>query len=96
MIRYIVWIIPTMGFVGTVSHLAAALRLIDPDRMNLAMITTALGQAFNATTLALLESAILVLIQHIVSAREEEAVSRAGEYCLRNLVNRIYIGPPVD
>jgi hypothetical protein len=35
-------------------------------------------------------SAVLVLIQHIVQAREERALNRAGQYCLDNLINRLY------
>ena len=91
MVRYLAWVIPTLGFVGTVSHLGGALRLVDPNHMNISNVTTALAIAFNTTLVALIESAILVLIQHVVEAREEAAVGGAGEYCLRNLINRLYI-----
>jgi len=91
MVRYLAWVIPTMGFIGTVSHLGNALRLVDPDHMNISAVTTALAIAFNTTLIALIESAILVLIQHVVQTREDAAVGSAGEYCLRNLINRLYI-----
>jgi biopolymer transport protein ExbB/TolQ len=91
MVRYLAWVIPTLGFVGTVSHLGNALRLVDPNHMNISNVTTALAIAFNTTLVALIESAILVLIQHVVEAREDAAVSRAGEYCLKNLINRLYL-----
>jgi len=91
MVRYLAWVIPTLGFVGTVSHLGGALRLVDPDHMQLSNVTTALAVAFNTTLVALLESAILVMIQHIVQTREDAAVGRAGEYCLKNLINRLYV-----
>jgi biopolymer transport protein ExbB/TolQ len=91
MVRYLAWVIPTLGFVGTVSHLGNALRLVDPDHMNISNVTTALAIAFNTTLVALIESAILVLIQHVVEAREDAAVGRAGEYCLKNLINRLYV-----
>jgi len=92
MVRYLAWVIPTLGFVGTVSHLGGALRLVDPDHMQLSNVTTALAVAFNTTLVALLESAVLVMIQHIVQTREDAAVGRAGEYCLKNLINRLYVG----
>jgi hypothetical protein len=91
MVRYLAWVIPTLGFVGTVSHLGNALRLVDPNHMNISNVTTALAIAFNTTLVALIESAILVLIQHVVEAREDAAVGRAGEYCLKNLINRLYV-----
>lgn len=91
MVRYLAWVIPTLGFVGTVSHLGGALRLVDPDHMQLSNVTTALAVAFNTTLVALLESAALVLVQHIVQTREDAALAKAGEYCLRNLINRLYI-----
>lgn len=91
MVRYLAWVIPTLGFIGTVSHLGGALRLVDPDHMQIGAVTTALAIAFNTTLVALLESAILVLILHIVQSREDAAVGLAGEYCLKNLINRLYI-----
>ena len=93
MIRYIVWIIPTLGFIGTVTSLSDALRLINPVDLRIDATVALLGEAFNTTALALIESAILVLIQHIVGAREEEVPSRAAEYCLLNLINRVFIVP---
>ena len=92
MVKYLAWVIPTLGFVGTVSHLGTALRLVDPNHMELGEVTSALAVAFNTTLVALLESAVLVLIQHIVQTREDSAVGRAGEYCLKNLINRLYVG----
>ena len=91
MVRYLAWVIPTMGFIGTVSHLGNALRLVDPNHMNISAVTSALGIAFNTTLIALIESAILVLIQNVVQTREDAAVDNAAEYCLRNLINRLYI-----
>jgi biopolymer transport protein ExbB/TolQ len=93
MIRYIVWIIPTLGFIGTVTSLSGALRLINPQDLRIDATVAMLGEAFNTTALALIESAILVLIQHIVGALEEEVPSRAAEYCLINLINRVFIVP---
>jgi biopolymer transport protein ExbB/TolQ len=92
MVRYLAWVIPTMGFIGTVSHLGNALRLVNPDHMDISAVTTALAIAFNTTLVALIESAILVLIQHVVQTREDAAVGSAGEYCLKNLINRLYVG----
>lgn len=90
LLRYLVWMIPTMGFIGTVVGIAAALSLIDPQNPDLQLVTANLAVAFNTTIIALGESAILVFLLGSTQRREEEAVNLAGSYCLKNLVNRLY------
>lgn len=94
MIRYVIWAIPALGFLGTVLGIALALAYAGSadlqDPALLAGLTERLAVAFNTTLLALCMSAVLVLIQHIVQAREERALNRAGQYCLDNLINRLY------
>lgn len=94
MLRYIVWLIPTIGFIGTVIGIALALRMIDPGAAEqpLGEIAQALGVSFYTTLVALGESAILVFLLNIVQAREERAVNHAGHYTLKNLINRLYAG----
>lgn len=94
MIRYVVWVIPTLGFIGTVVGISLALAfagsvdLQDPSLLG--ELTKRLAVAFNTTLLALVMSAFLVLLQHIVQAHEERALNQAGQYCLDNLINRLY------
>ena len=96
MTRYIIWLIPSLGFIGTVIGISLALAyagqvdLQDPTL--LAELTKRLAVAFNTTLLALVMSAVVVLIQHIVQAREEGALNEVGQYCLDNLINRLYAG----
>ncbi len=95
MVRYVVWAIPTLGFIGTVVGISLALAfagsvdLQDPNL--LAELTKRLAVAFNTTLLALVMSAVLVLVQHVVQAYEERSLNRAGQYCLDNLINRLYV-----
>jgi len=88
-IRYVVWVIPTIGFIGTVVGISRSLTLIDPGKMDLAAITGGLAIAFYTTIMALVLSAVLVLLLHVVQKREETAVNLAGDYCLKNLINRL-------
>jgi biopolymer transport protein ExbB/TolQ len=94
MIRYVIWAIPALGFLGTVLGIALALAYAGTadlqDPALLAGLTERLAVAFNTTLLALCMSGVLVLIQHIVQAREERALNSAGQYCLDNLINRLY------
>ena len=90
--RFLMWCIPTTGFIGTVVGISIALEgMRDPKHMEFALITTGLAVAFYTTIVALVLSAILVLLQNIVQRREELALNRAAQYCLRNLINRVYL-----
>ena len=104
LLRYLVWLIPTLGFIGTVIGIAFALRSagalfagIEPNA-NLAelgpemmtSLTRELGVAFYTTLLALLQAAVLMFAMNVVQGREEGALNRVGQYSLRNLVNRLY------
>ena len=102
MLRYVIWLIPTLGFIGTVLGIAFAMRTagvmfagaslteatIGPEMME--QVTGDLGVAFYTTLLALLQSAVLMFAMHIMQEREEGALNRIGQYSLRNLVNRLY------
>jgi biopolymer transport protein ExbB/TolQ len=93
--RYIIWLIPSLGFIGTVIGIMLALNYAG-DRANvqspdmLYHVTERLGVAFATTLLALVQASILVFIQNIVQGREESALNKAGPYCLDNLINRLY------
>lgn len=95
MIRYITWLIPSLGFIGTVIGIMLALNYAG-DRANvespdmLYQVTERLGVAFSTTLLALIMASILVFILNIVQGKEENALNKAGQYCLDNLINRLY------
>ena len=96
MVRYIIWAIPALGFIGTVMGISLALayrrrgRPAGPEPA-LPELTKQLAVAFDTTLLALVMSAVLVLVQHVVQAYEERALNQAGQYCLDNLINRLYV-----
>ena len=95
MLRYIVWLIPTLGFIGTVVGIALALNDVGSrenyqDITLLKDLTENLGVAFYTTLLALLQSAVLMFVLHIVQGMEETSLNRIGQYCLDNLINRLY------
>ena len=98
MIRYVVWLIPTIGFIGSVMGIGAALAAAGatkPDDPNLLTVTTsAMSVAFNGTFIALLLSATLVFIMHIAQMKEEKALNASAQYCLDQLINRLIDGGP--
>lgn len=95
MIRYITWLIPSLGFIGTVIGIMLALNYAG-DRNNvespemLYQVTERLGVAFSTTLVALVMAAILVFLQNVIQGREENILNRSGQYCLDNLINRLY------
>lgn len=96
-LRYVAWVIPTVGFIGTVLGIAQALTALksaagdsSADLMQLAI--GPLAMAFNTTVMALLLSAILVLLIQFTQHAEEEGINAATTYCLHHLVNRLHSG----
>jgi biopolymer transport protein ExbB/TolQ len=92
LVRFIAWVVPTLGFIGTVYSLGASLAGagVAGEALNLHEIARTLGIGFDCTMIALIESAILVFILHLVQEKEESALNSAGDYTLRNLINRLY------
>jgi biopolymer transport protein ExbB/TolQ len=93
-LRYICWFIPSLGFIGTVIGIGEALEFAgaNPDDMNLLGITTGkLAVSFNGTFLALVMASILVFLQNVIQSKEEHALNLGAQYCLDNLINRLYV-----
>jgi biopolymer transport protein ExbB/TolQ len=96
MIRYICWVIPSLGFIGTVVGIGRALEFAgapahvsDPNLLT--TVTGMLAVSFNGTFLALVMATVLVLLQNVIQSKEEHALNLAGQYCLDNLINRLYV-----
>ena len=92
--RYLTWLIPSLGFIGTVMGIMFALQYAGipanaESETFLYEVTSRLGVAFTTTLLALIMSAVLVLLQSIVQSKEERALNLAGQYCLDNLILRL-------
>lgn len=96
MLRYICWVIPSLGFIGTVVGIGRALSIAGngaggENENLLGEITAKLAVSFDGTFVALVLASILVLLQNIIQSREEHALNQAGQYCLDNLINRLFI-----
>lgn len=95
MIRYLTWLIPTLGFIGTVVGIANALNYAgevngEGERF-VAELTARLAVAFDTTFVALVMSAVLVFLTQVIQGREERSLVLIGQYCLDHLINRLYI-----
>ncbi|MFW2405795.1 MAG: MotA/TolQ/ExbB proton channel family protein [Gammaproteobacteria bacterium] len=90
MIRYIAWAIPSVGFIGTVRGIGAALglahRAVDGD---ISGVTQSLGTAFNSTFIALLISIFLMFLVHQLQLLQERLIFDAESYVDQNLIRHM-------
>jgi biopolymer transport protein ExbB/TolQ len=92
--RYISWLIPSLGFIGTVIGIMWALDYAGvaenaKSENFLYEVTARLGVAFTTTLVALIMAAILVLLHNLIQAREERVLNRIGQYVLDQFINRL-------
>lgn len=94
-VRYLAWAIPSLGFIGTVLGVGAAIGALrgvedtaaDPMEMAAANLHT----AFDTTLVALALSLVLMYMLYRGEANEDRFVVRAVEWCMRRLVFRMYM-----
>ncbi len=90
MIRYLIWAIPSIGFIGTVRGIGQALSLADQALTgNISGMTNSLGVAFNSTLVALLISIFLMFIFHQLQRLQDGLLVDIQAYCDQYLLTRI-------
>jgi biopolymer transport protein ExbB/TolQ len=97
--RYILYLLPVIGFIGTVEGISRALMKIsevlpmvkelDGFLSNLTGVTAALQIAFDSTLLALFLSAALMLVQTLVFRRSEELLARVDRWVVEHVLPRV-------
>jgi biopolymer transport protein ExbB/TolQ len=94
-IRYIAWAIPSVGFIGTVRGIGAALsqanKAVEGD---ITGVTQSLGVAFNSTFIALVISIVLMFFIHQLQLMQERLVLDSESYGDQHLVSRLRVLPP--
>jgi biopolymer transport protein ExbB/TolQ len=87
MVRYITWAIPSIGFIGTVRGIGAALgQAHEAIAGDIAGVTSSLGVAFNSTFIALLISMVVMFFMHQLQLSQERLVLDSQSYCENNLL----------
>jgi len=90
MIRYLIWAVPSIGFIGTVRGIGEALSLADKALAgDIAGMTNSLGVAFNSTLVALLLSIFLMFIFHQLQRLQDGQIVDIQSYCDQYLLARI-------
>jgi len=92
MIRYVIWAIPSIGFIGTVRGIGDALgqahKAIEGDILG---VTSSLGVAFNSTFTALVISIIIMFLMHQLQLLQERLVLDTQNYCDANLIRHLQV-----
>ncbi len=86
-IRYLTWVIPSIGFVGTVIGISQALMVANSGDMD--KITSLLGVAFDTTLIALLLSIVIMWFVHQLQEETDRFHSDLKEFVIENLINKI-------
>ena len=101
MVRYLIWLIPTVGFIGTVLGISLAIAQfpalimkssgagMDAVRGGLVDICRQLGVAFDTTLLALLMSAVIAYVMGLIRKKDDQLIADIDEYCIENIVSRV-------
>ncbi len=90
MIRYILWAIPSIGFIGTVRGIGDALgsanKAVSGD---ISAVTESLGVAFNSTLIALLLSILLMFLVHQLQLLQERLAFESEDYLDEHLIRHL-------
>lgn len=86
-IRYLSWVIPSIGFVGTVIGISQAMIVANSGDME--KITALLGVAFDTTLVALVLSIVIMWFVHQLQEETDSFHSDLKEFVIENLINKI-------
>ena len=90
MIRYLIWAIPSIGFIGTVRGIGQALSQADQALAgDIAGMTSSLSVAFNSTFVALIISIFLMFLLHELQRMQDALVVNIRAYCQKHIMEHI-------
>lgn len=91
LVRFIVWAIPIMGFLGTVIGITVAIANLSPTEMeNIGSVVAGLGTAFDTTATALTLAMVLMFLQFTVDRAEQRLLARVDDAAWRSLTGRFH------
>ena len=89
LVRFIVWAIPILGFLGTVIGITVAIACLSPTQLeNISGVVAGLGTAFDTTATALGLSMVLMFLQFVVDRYEQLLLGRVDEAAWTALAGR--------
>ncbi len=89
LVRFIVWAIPIMGFLGTVIGITVAIANLSPTELeNISGVVAGLGTAFDTTATALGLSMVLMFTQFVIERVEQGLLDQVDEQAWDSLAGR--------
>jgi hypothetical protein len=89
LVRFVVWAIPIMGFLGTVIGITVAIACLSPTQLeNISGVVAGLGTAFDTTATALALSMVLMFLQFLAERGEQRLLERVDDASWTALMGR--------
>jgi biopolymer transport protein ExbB/TolQ len=89
LVRFVIWAIPIMGFLGTVIGITEAIACLSPTQLdNISGVVAGLGTAFDTTATALALSMILMFLQFVIDRYEQALLSEVDDAAWTALAGR--------
>jgi len=99
LVRVFIWAIPTLGFIGTVIGIGAAVAgfsttleaasSLEGMKESIGLVTGGLGVAFDTTLLALVMSILIMFPASAIQRREEAFLAEVDDYCAEHLIPKL-------
>ena len=91
LVRFVIWAIPIMGFLGTVIGITVAIANLSPTQLeNISGVVAGLGTAFDTTATALGLSMVLMFVQFVVDRAEQSLLSDVDAVAWDSLAGRFH------
>ena len=88
--RYVLWAIPSIGFLGTVRGIGEALtKAGEAMAGDISGVAASLGIAFNSTFVALFVSLVLMLVASVLQGREERSVANCKQFISSKVIAQL-------
>ncbi len=89
LVRFVIWAIPIMGFLGTVIGITVAIASLSPTQLeNISGVVAGLGTAFDTTATALALSMVLMFLQFLIERSEQRLLGAVDEAAWAALAGR--------
>jgi biopolymer transport protein ExbB/TolQ len=92
LVRFIIWAIPILGFLGTVLGITEAIGKVTPEQLagSLSGVTSGLAIAFDTTAVALALSMVVMFASFAVERAEQGILAAVDDFAQRELVHRFH------
>lgn len=107
-IKFLIWLIPIIGFLGTVMGMSKAIsnfnNLFQGIKVTgfqglqegLTQVTAGLGVAFDTTFLALIFAVVINVFCNALQKKEEDFLSEVDDFVTENIVNKLVVKDEVE